>query len=130
MKSRKNDYESLREIISKRKSKYSSMILDTAERIYSTGNIGYIESFENLVNMLHVAQETGKLETLLFSTLFELTTKPQEPKTAKKKRLTLYQYCKSRDGGMSNEEIKAKFRMDTPYSICGFARQYSRQKKK
>lgn len=32
--------------------------------------------------------------------------------------------------GLTNEQIKAKYRMDSPYQICGFASQYAQHQKK
>ncbi len=43
--------------------------------------------------------------------------------------LTLYQYSKERDAGITNEQIREKFRMKSSYSICGFAVNYLARKK-
>ena len=129
MKNQKN-YDSLRKILKDRQENYSNRLLETANRVYATGNLHYIASFENVVEILSSAKNAKTLEGIISAIVPRQKKKIAAEYTSKRKRLTFYQYSKSRDRGMTNEQIKKTFRMDTPYQICGFARHYVKDSKK
>jgi len=63
---------------------------------------------------------TGKLE--------ETAETSYEPNVDRRPRLTRYRFRKARDRGMTNEGIKAKYRMDSPQQISGFTMQWNKSK--
>ncbi len=115
----------LSEIIEERKNYYMNKLKASLDMVYKSGDLDYIGKFEQA--LLRLA-DTGKLEKILK----EDTNKDVEEPIKRIKRkpiLTIYQYSKSRDEGMTNQQIKEKFSMKSPYVIGGFARQYLARKK-
>lgn len=114
----------LSEVIGKRRKHYQTKVEKAFDSVYNSGDFEYIGRFEGLVTKLSdVVIKRGNLDGLVQSTGKALPTGDRRP------RLTSYQYAKARDAGMTNEDIKKKFRMDSPHQISGFGRQYATRKK-
>jgi polyribonucleotide nucleotidyltransferase len=128
-KNRKFEERPLSELVESRKNFYQSKMEKAFEMVYKSENFDYIEQFEQYITEISDQAIAGKLEGLL-----DKTTEAQK-KTIRSRivdnrpRLNLYQYSKARDEGMTNEEIKKKFRMDSPYSIGGFSKHYQANKR-
>jgi len=115
------------------------------KKVYSSGDVKKIEDFETRLEQMKNGDYGKSIDKFYkFLHLFNEDSKTEKEMAGydrskklvsargydKRKRLTFYQYSKSRDRGMSNEEIKKKFRMNTPYQICGFARHYVKDSRK
>ncbi|MAG45596.1 MAG: hypothetical protein CMH63_02370 [Nanoarchaeota archaeon] len=119
-KRKRTEEKPLSEIIEGRRNYYKAQMTKAFEAVYASGDFGHIERFEQVVLRISEGAVSGKLEGLV-------SQQKRKPKGDRRPRLTAHQYNKSRDEGMSNEEIKAKFRIDPSYQLGGFARQYNRR---
>ncbi|MBD3253374.1 hypothetical protein GF386_06580 [Candidatus Pacearchaeota archaeon] len=104
------------------------------EAVYSSGNFDYIDRFEKFVLGItqRAVQGEGELEAMIagYESGKPLTERPETTVSEKRKpRLTSYQYQKSRDQGMTHEQIREKFRVDSGRQLCGFASQYARRQR-
>ena len=126
----KTGEKTLSEVIYDRTTFYQGKIMEAFDRVYKSADIAYIEKFENAVSeLVSKVSPTGKGNLERRAETAPIIPVQHKPRPVEEKpRLTSYQYRKARDAGMTNEEIKTKFRMDSSYQICGFARQYLREK--
>lgn len=111
---------------------YTEKIAQIFDKVYKSRNLDYINKFEQAILTLTKKVINSGLESIVTETEKKPVKKeiiPRE-KTDKRPRLTLYQYTKAREEGMTNEQIKEKFRMDSNYQIGGYARQYYARKEK
>jgi|SRR3989344_5598940 len=146
----------LSEILNERKGYYQQKISEAftemqkaLDKAYGAGDLSYIEQFEGAVAHMATAtvflprKKTGidkLLESIQQRGIAETEDKGLAGKTKggereaagekadKRPRLTKYQYFKSRDAGMTNEEIKKKFRLSNSYVLCGYGKSYQHQK--
>lgn len=114
----------LDELVEDRKKYYQSIITKKFDEIYATGDIRQIGEFEKVVSGL-------------CSIIYEPDVKPasreaqreEQEKPDKRPRLTAYKYYQARDQGLTNKQIKEKFRIVNPYQLGGFGRQYAKRNK-
>lgn len=121
----------LSELIGSRKAHYLKKVEKAFDAVYNSARFGYIEQFEKIVSELSEKAVQGRLEGIVVeqeekSIERKLKEKPIR-KVDKRQRLTSYQYAKSRDAGLTNEQIKEKFRIDSYRQLGGFVRQYNRK---
>jgi hypothetical protein len=96
------------------------IVHDKLDRVYQCGNLSGIEGLERDIlefseNVAIFANPGAKARPTVDNRL---------PAGDKRPMLTLHQYTISRNNGMSHEEIKAKYRMDSNCQLSGFARWY------
>lgn len=121
-----NEERPLSELIENRKKYHITKLERALDAAYKNRDIEYIEQIERIVSLLSDGK-IGDLERILS----KQTSKQSPQKTPDKRpRLTRYQYRTCRNEGMSNEDIKKKFRTDNPYQINGFALQYAQAQKR
>ncbi|MAH03784.1 hypothetical protein CMI39_03295 [Candidatus Pacearchaeota archaeon] len=123
----KTEEKPLSEVIGNRKNYYQTKIAEAFETVYKSKDFEYIGQFEKIVSKLTARALKGNLEGIIKESKRGRPRKIKE--IDKRPRLTSYQYAKSRDEGMTNEEIKNKFRMDSPYHLSGFSRKYNKNLK-
>lgn len=135
-RTRETQEKPLLEVLGERKSYYKQRISEAfsglqiaIDNAYKKGSIGYIEKFERALLKLSEAINISftPYEKGLEKVVVGIPEKIEE--VDKRPRLTRYQYYKSRDAGMTNEEIKKKFRIDNPYTLSGYGRWYKHYKK-
>ena len=131
----KTEERPLSVVIGDRKGFYQAKIAAAFDKVYSSGNFRYIEQFEKAVLSLSAGIMQGNLEGRVL--MQEPDAMPRIRKRSKaisdvdrRPRLTSHQYAKARDEGLTNELIRERFRMSSPYQICGFAKAYKARKAK
>lgn len=122
--------EVIKEVMRNRRDHYLTKIEETFRAIYRSGDCVYIERFEKLVSELSKLAKDGNLEGVVLKSIEE--SKKEEGKKftkgkiKRKPKLTQYQYARAKEKGMTNEEIKEKYRLDHPRQLSGFAGWYFR----
>jgi|TARA_B100001971_G_scaffold144685_1_gene133847 uncharacterized protein YnzC (UPF0291/DUF896 family) len=124
----KTEEKPLSEIIRNRKNYYQTKISEAFNIVYESRDFKYIGQFEKIVSTLNKRVIKGNLEGLIKESKRGRPRKIKE--VDKRPRLTSYQFAKAKAEGMTNEEIKKKFRMNSAYQLSGFSRQYNKNLKK
>ena len=111
------------EIIGRRKEFYQSQMNKVLEAVYQE-SFKTIEEFEQFILKLSTATKEGTLELLLS----KLTNKKNIRRTIRLK-LTFGLYVEAKENGLTNEEIKEKYRVSHQQQLGGFAIRYNHLKK-
>ena len=123
----KTEEKPLSEIIRNRKNYYQTKISEAFNIVYESRDFKYIGQFEKIVSTLNKRVIKGNLEGLIKESKRGRPRKIKE--VDKRPRLTSYQFAKAKAEGMTNEEIKKKFKMESARQLGGFAYQYLRKGK-
>ena len=119
------EQKTMSEVLLERRAVYEGMVQQALDGVYQSVDLRRLEEFETALAVL--CGSTGAcLESRVSQ---ENQTKPSES-ADRKPRLTSYQYNKARDAGMTNQQIKAKFKLDSPYQLRGLGRSYASRKAK
>ncbi|MEK6842824.1 MAG: hypothetical protein AABX84_03325 [Nanoarchaeota archaeon] len=124
-KRRKQTEQPLSEIIAKRRDYYAELINESLQIVYDSGNFDYIEKIEKVIQELNDGVKKGSLENLAW----KLRTVVNGTKKDKRPILIYERYVSARDSGMSNEQIKEKYRLESHRQMSAFGSHYARSKK-
>ena len=110
------------EVLQERRASYEGRVHQAFDAVYQSVDLRRLEEFETAITTLCSSTQAG-LESRVAQ------EQPEPQRVDRRPKLNSDRYKAARDAGMTNEQIKAKFRTDSPYSMGGFGRAYAVEKK-